>query len=603
MRRGTLAALVAALLLTAVWAEAQPAISVSPSSVTIGTPVTATWSGIASPTATDWIGTYTPAAANTAFQANWVYVNCTQTPTVSVAAGTCSIATTGLAAGTYQLRLLANDSFTSLATSANFTVTAVGGGGTQRYVGTAGTGGTNNCTDPLSPCHFLRAAAVAVCRDTINIQDGDYTGTNQMMNFDPNFGGTAPLTKTCALGTEITVRAINEGSAFFDGQFLRNPLNTYQMSFWKFIGLDFGNSSDGTGTLRDSDNITVQRSCFSNIQNTNPGINGDVVLLWNTTNSLLEDVCAFGVGRNTMKEYAGGGTNTFRRIWMRHEGLYTVSAGVGSGTPVYQLGYQVDQNSVFENVISILDTRQQMTTDTTCVGTCTGALLTRDTTPAGATGYQIRGWIAYEGDNSRIPLNGHHVHINNSTVIAITDMFIDATAAPATAPGLLTANSATVNLSRVTVIKTSGTPASTTTGATVSNFKECNSLGACPDFYTGAPGSSGGNGARNCFEYTNGVLGSVAATQGLWPWRMDNRIKNALERARNAGTGGGALAGVAGTGYAANTVTSEIVSRYGAIPAGCLRSTPAGVPPIAPSGLRIAGESPDIIPVLYDVLP
>jgi hypothetical protein len=39
-----------------------------------GTPVTATWSGIANPTSTDWIGLYA-AGAPTASFLDWVYVN------------------------------------------------------------------------------------------------------------------------------------------------------------------------------------------------------------------------------------------------------------------------------------------------------------------------------------------------------------------------------------------------------------------------------------------------------------------------------------------------------------------------------------------------
>src|SRR5207249_2193482 len=56
-----------------------PAINVSPTSVAAGASVVATWSGIASPTTTDWIGLYVPGAANTAYLA-WVYVSCSQTP-------------------------------------------------------------------------------------------------------------------------------------------------------------------------------------------------------------------------------------------------------------------------------------------------------------------------------------------------------------------------------------------------------------------------------------------------------------------------------------------------------------------------------------------
>jgi hypothetical protein len=96
-------------------------VSASPNPVASGGSVTATWSGIASPTGTDWVGVYTPASANTAYL-RWAYVNCSQTSGAAAAAGNCAISLSGLSAGTYQLRLLANDGYAVLATSGNFTL-------------------------------------------------------------------------------------------------------------------------------------------------------------------------------------------------------------------------------------------------------------------------------------------------------------------------------------------------------------------------------------------------------------------------------------------------------------------------------------------------
>lgn len=103
-----------------------PTLTVAPT----GGSVTASWSNIASPTSTDWIGLYPPGAANNAFHAtSWMYVSCTQNAAAEGASGSCSfVVPAGLAAGTYQLRLLANDGFAVLATSNNFTVTTGGGG-------------------------------------------------------------------------------------------------------------------------------------------------------------------------------------------------------------------------------------------------------------------------------------------------------------------------------------------------------------------------------------------------------------------------------------------------------------------------------------------
>jgi glucose/arabinose dehydrogenase len=100
-----------------------PTLSVTPTQVSRGGTVTATWSGIPNPTSTDWIGLFEPGAQNPAFL-DWMYVSCSKTPGAAAAAGSCPLLIpAGLAPGPYELRLLANNGFTSLAAKA-LTVTA-----------------------------------------------------------------------------------------------------------------------------------------------------------------------------------------------------------------------------------------------------------------------------------------------------------------------------------------------------------------------------------------------------------------------------------------------------------------------------------------------
>ncbi len=87
----------------------------TPSSVAPGSGVTVTWNGIAAPAAKDWIGLYTPGAGNTSFQ-SWMYVSCSQTPAAARPSGSCVYGLPGIS-GTYELRLLSNDGFSSIATS------------------------------------------------------------------------------------------------------------------------------------------------------------------------------------------------------------------------------------------------------------------------------------------------------------------------------------------------------------------------------------------------------------------------------------------------------------------------------------------------------
>ena len=100
-----------------------PTLTASPTTISSGGTLTATWAGIASSSSTDWIGLYQPNASNSEY-IDWIYVSCSQWAGSPRASGSCPfVLPATLAAATYQLRLLANDGFTVLATSNNFTVT------------------------------------------------------------------------------------------------------------------------------------------------------------------------------------------------------------------------------------------------------------------------------------------------------------------------------------------------------------------------------------------------------------------------------------------------------------------------------------------------
>jgi hypothetical protein len=108
----------------AVTVTASPSVTAAPAAVTAGSSATVSWSGIATPSPTDWIGLYTIGAADVAFKA-WVYVNCSRTAGAAVASGQCAVAIpANLPGGTYEFRLFAANGYTRLATSNAMTVTA-----------------------------------------------------------------------------------------------------------------------------------------------------------------------------------------------------------------------------------------------------------------------------------------------------------------------------------------------------------------------------------------------------------------------------------------------------------------------------------------------
>jgi hypothetical protein len=103
-------------------AVAAPTLTATPSTVAGGGTVTVSWSNVVGPTTTDWIALYHPGDANTAY-IDWIYDDsCTRVAgSNSLSSGSCSFQMPSKA-GTYEFRLLPNDTFSVLATSGQVTV-------------------------------------------------------------------------------------------------------------------------------------------------------------------------------------------------------------------------------------------------------------------------------------------------------------------------------------------------------------------------------------------------------------------------------------------------------------------------------------------------
>src|SRR5262245_40256928 len=107
-----------------VTASSAVTLNATPTSVHTGGSVTAAWSRIAAPTATDWIGLYS-AGASDGDWLGWIYVSCSQAPAAARAAGSCAFPIPGsLSPGAYRMRVVEADGYTRLASGGTFTVTA-----------------------------------------------------------------------------------------------------------------------------------------------------------------------------------------------------------------------------------------------------------------------------------------------------------------------------------------------------------------------------------------------------------------------------------------------------------------------------------------------
>src|SRR4029077_1780172 len=308
----------------------------------------------------------------------------------------------------------------------------------------------------------------------------------------------------------------------------------------------------------------------------------------------------FGWGRNTFIPFEDQTKdNVLRRIWLRWDG-YPDGAGATCPGPTVQTQYHTHHsNDIYENFINIFSGGLYKSLYSgpgdsnhmngyPCNGLGAG-WVTRTGMLDGVAGPSWIGQIIYGySTNNDIIGNSEGIGMRSRyTAMRIADAFVDGrwsrldntnfniyacdVADPADNNLAIAGSCSQLFIDRVTSVINPGqsTGALGPSGANLSNIHECTSLGSCPSFYTGDGPSTG---SRACFEYANGTLTSTP----LWPWRMDDRIKQAISRSGIGPT----LSGTAGTGYGANTVTSENVSRYGAVPSQCLRG---GVSPLAPS--------------------
>ena len=100
-------------------------LSATPASVSAGDSFLVAWGQISTPTNRDWIGLYAPGSSDTSY-ISYRYVNCSSSPTVPIASGTCSFPiSSSQSPGAYEFRLFPNDTYTRIATSNAVTVGAV----------------------------------------------------------------------------------------------------------------------------------------------------------------------------------------------------------------------------------------------------------------------------------------------------------------------------------------------------------------------------------------------------------------------------------------------------------------------------------------------
>jgi hypothetical protein len=483
----------------------------------------------------------------------------------------------------------------------------------EYFASNTGTGTACTQAAPCAPATWIADSTKCAPGNILWLNDGVYTGTAYMIRPGSVAPGRSGLDTPSG---RITIKAINDGAVRIDAEGQTNPIQFRNNSFWTlegfdacngnaFVGgngcIDFAGGNHGVhlrrmvawnaGDLFAPSDICVSTSTkpswcpdcvqvgatWTNNPTRYPGgcPNQHTIAVNSSNNVLLEDVAAFGKGRFNIVFYgAGPGTpnngSTCRRCWGRWEGMRSIAGPEIS----MMMNYNQDAyNVTWENFIATwTGERDDGHYGSSPQGSFqTQVMRTGDLT----TGQNILGGIAYvkpgaqdpfgnpstfAGNNGN-PNTGHgHVHYKN-VVIKTLPGFTSSAMGFGTCSASPCVDNTADNMTLI------GDNASTPnpTHWTANNILNATSLGTI-NIFTGASG-----GATICKRYTNRVL---STTDNLWPWPMDERIKAAL-----AVAGSSALAGTAGTGYSAGTVTSEIVSIFGAIPSSCLGGNTTTTPP------------------------
>ena len=169
-------------------------------------------------------------------------------------------------------------------------------GGNMRYMATTGTD-TGDCTDLGSPCATLAYSFSRMSGgDTLQIADGAYTGTSNIINNTqyPPLGSSGDWTE---------IYAENPGGVTINGEGSNRPVHYNGSStngYWDFNGIVFYNSPDSC--------ITISQVSYLKFKNCGVvdagGTVGDGINIGNCSYALIEDCYSWGDIRYNFSFYA-----------------------------------------------------------------------------------------------------------------------------------------------------------------------------------------------------------------------------------------------------------------------------------------------------------
>jgi len=364
-------------------------------------------------------------------------------------------------------------------------------------------------------------------------------------------------------GAPITVRALNDGKVLIDGKYAEMAVQLYYNDWFVIEGINACHSKQSNFNISHSNHNVLRRIVSWDAQDNNSEIFGIHYGSFNT----FEDIAGFGTARKIVSGSYGGDHTTIRRAWARWE-RSTVVGPKMTYTLAYDNYYMTCEN---------------------CIGSWSGqsmpqTYVLRDYSGnpwTGSTGgtytnyavEQPQGIFSADGDDA--PANANL--LGSLAYVLSTDNFKPAYA---------------VYLSRLDNLQVRDTMAVIASGKSVTPFGFINkpgakslhaaditSKGGLPSllqsewqfsnmfmngsYSTGENAFNTSRGANLCYRYQDGVQ----TTQPLWPWPMNQRIKDGLSQ----------------SGRAQVDVTATVQSLLGTIPSQCMGSGSVGSPSPTPT--------------------
>jgi len=383
---------------------------------------------------------------------------------------------------------------------------------------------------------------------------------------------TPPQNLKGTSGSPITVRALNDGKVLINGQGARSTVMLYINDWFVIEGINACCSSESVVQVGGS-NHTIRRVIGWDAGDINAFIFG----VHGGDHNLLEDVAGWGIARKVFDSSSGGNYTTIRRAWGRWEGSHF------SGPKMtYTLAYD-NYSMLCEN----------------CIGTWSGEKMKQTYTllcPSNPTyrmcgqtfsSYQVdqpQGIFSddgFNGDkNARSKLLGSIAYVQRSDrfpyqyAILITgmDSFEIANTVSYIEPGSnsekytfgLDGGSSSTNLIARNLTSIGGAGVFIDSGWQKSSITSGQSLATT--FGSNQSIFNASSGANICYQYQDGVL----TNKPLWPWPMNQRIKDAM----------------IASGRSSVDITASIESMFGPAPAACKSGSTAVSKPSAPINLQ-----------------